>query len=94
VTGSVGTGTVGAGGGPGAPEGVPRWVEGGPAAAQQFGGLAVVGAQEPLELLGGQGADRQAGALVDGRAQLLQVLLVLVGVGSLVLAHVGLPSVS
>jgi hypothetical protein len=34
---------------------VPRWVQGGPAAAQQLGGLAGVGVQESLELLGGQG---------------------------------------
>jgi hypothetical protein len=62
----------------------------------------VVGGQEPLELLGGQGPDRQAGALVDRRAQLLGVLLVLVvvGVEALVvevvgvLAHVLLPSAS
>jgi hypothetical protein len=64
----------------------------------------VVGVQEPLEFLGGQGADRQAGALVDRRAQLLGVLLVLVVVavevlvlvviGVLVLAHVLLPSAS
>jgi hypothetical protein len=53
-----------------------------------------VGVQEALEFLGGQGADRQAGALVDRRAQLLGVLLVLVvvGVGVVVLAHVLLPS--
>jgi hypothetical protein len=53
-----------------------------------------VGVKEPLEFLCGQGADRQAGALVDRRANLLGVLLVLVvvwvGVG--VLAHVLLPS--
>jgi hypothetical protein len=62
----------------------------------------VVGVQEALELLGGQGPDRQAGALVDRRAQLLQVLLVVVAVevlvvevvGVVVLAHVGLPSAS
>jgi hypothetical protein len=61
----------------------------------------VVGVQEPLELLGGQGADRQAAALVDRRAQLLGVLLVLVAVevlvvvvGVVVLAHVLLPSAS
>jgi hypothetical protein len=62
-----------------------------------------VGVQEPLELLGGQGPDRQPGALVDRRAQLLQVLLVLVVVavevlvvvvGVVVLAHVLLPSAS
>jgi hypothetical protein len=46
--------------GRGTPDGVPRWVQGGPAAAQQLGRLVVVGVQEPLELLGGQGADRQA----------------------------------
>jgi hypothetical protein len=52
----------------------------------------LVGVQEPLELLGGQGPDRQAAALVDRRAELLGVLLVLVvvRVGVLVLAHVGL----
>jgi hypothetical protein len=56
----------------------------------------VVGVQEPLELLGGQGTNRQAAALVDRRAQLLGVLLVLiaVGVGVGVLAHVLLPSAS
>ena len=64
---------------------------GSPAAAQQPGGLVAVGVQEPLELLGGQGPDRQAGALVDRRAQLLQVLLV---VGVVVLAQVLLPSAS
>jgi hypothetical protein len=32
---------------------MPRWVEGGPAAAEPLGGLAVVGIQELLELLGG-----------------------------------------
>jgi hypothetical protein len=61
-----------------------------------------VGVQEPLELIGGQGADRQAAALVDRRAQLLGVLLVVVveAVEVLVvevvgvLAHVGLPSAS
>jgi hypothetical protein len=67
---------------------VRRWVQSGPAAAQQLGALALVGVQETLELLAGQGADRQAGAMVDRRAELLEVLLVLVGVG--VLAHVGL----
>jgi hypothetical protein len=61
----------------------------------------VVGVQEPLELLGGQGPDRQAGTLVDGRAQLLQVLLVVAVevlvaevVGVVVLAHMLLPSAS
>jgi hypothetical protein len=75
---------------------VLRVVEGGPAGAQQLDGLVGVGVQEPLELLGGQGADRQAGALVDRRAQLLQILLVLVRVGVRVgvLAHVLLPSAS
>jgi hypothetical protein len=74
------------------------WVQGGPAAAQQSGGLVGVGVQEPLELLGGQGPDRQAGALVDRRAQLLllvavEVLVVeVVGVGAL--AHLLLPSAS
>jgi hypothetical protein len=61
-----------------------------------------LGVQEPLELLGGQGADRQAAALVDRRAQLLGVLLVVVveAVEGLVvevvgvLAHMGLPSAS
>jgi hypothetical protein len=67
-----------------------RWVQGGPAAAQPLGGLVLVGVQEPLELLGGQGADRQAAALVDRRAQLLYVVFVGIGVG--VLAHVRLPS--
>jgi hypothetical protein len=69
-------------------------VKGGPAAAQLLGWLAGVGIKEPVQLLGGQGADRQAGALVDGRAELVEVLLVLVGVGVLVLAHVLLPSAS
>jgi hypothetical protein len=81
---------------------VPRWVQGGPAAAQQLGWLALVGIQEPLELLAGQGPDRQTSALVDRRAQLLQVLgipivvavevLVVEVVG--VLAHLLLPSAS
>jgi hypothetical protein len=61
-----------------------------------------VGVQEPLELLGGQGPDRQAAALVDRRAQLLQVLLVVVVAAVEVLvvevvrvrAHVLLPSAS
>jgi hypothetical protein len=53
-----------------------------------------VGVEELLELFGGEGADCQAGALVEGRAQLLQVVLVLVGVGVGVLAHVLLPSAS
>jgi hypothetical protein len=69
-------------------------VLGGRAAAQQLGGLAVVGVQEPLEFLGGQGTHRQAAALVDGRAQLLQVLLILVAVRVGMLAHVLLPSAS
>jgi hypothetical protein len=85
---------------------VPWWVKGGPAAAQQLGRLIGVGVQEALELLGGQGADRQAAALVDRRAQLLQVLvltiviavevlvLVVEVVGPLVLAHLLLPSAS
>jgi hypothetical protein len=84
---------------------MPRWVEGGPAAAQQLGRLAVVGAQEPLELLGGQGPDRQPAALVDRRAQPLQLLQVLVIAAVVVvevlvvevvgvLAHVRLPSAS
>jgi hypothetical protein len=60
-----------------------------------------VGVQEPLELLGDQGPDRQAAALVERRAQLLQVLVLIVAVvgvevlvGVLVLAHVLLPSAS
>jgi hypothetical protein len=60
-----------------------------------------VGVQEPLEFLGGQGTHRQAGALVDRRAQLLLVpvvvaveVLVVEVVGGLVLAHVLLPSAS
>jgi hypothetical protein len=81
---------------------VGRWVQGGAPAAQQLGWLAVVGVQEPLELLAGQGPDRQAGALVDRRAQLFGVLLVpeVVRVRVLVvevvgvLAHVLLPSSS
>jgi hypothetical protein len=58
----------------------------------------MVGVQEPLKLLGGQRPDRQAAALVDRRAQLLQVLVLIVlvvevvGVG--VLAHVLFPSAS
>jgi hypothetical protein len=51
--------------------------------------LVLVGVQELLELLGGQGPDRQAAALVDRRAQLFQVLLVVLVVGVGVLAHVG-----
>jgi hypothetical protein len=50
---SAGTAAVEAGGS-GDPRGVPPWVQGGPAAAQQLGGLADVGVQEPLELLGAQ----------------------------------------
>jgi hypothetical protein len=61
-----------------------------------------VGVQEPLELLGGQGPDRQAAALVDRHAQLFQVLLVVVVAAVEVLvvevvrvrAHVLLPSAS
>ena len=81
--------------GPGTPEGVPWWVEGGPAAAQQPGGLAGVGVQEPLELLAGQGTDRQAGALIDRAAELVvQVLAVEVLVVEVVgvLVHLLLPS--
>ena len=49
-----------------------------------------MGVQEPLELLGGQGPDRQAGALVEGRAQLLGVLvLVVVAAEVLVVEVVG-----
>jgi hypothetical protein len=55
----------------------------------------LVGVEELLELLGGQGTNRQAAALIDRRAQLLQVLLlVLVAVRVGVLAHVLLPSAS
>jgi hypothetical protein len=63
-----------------------------------LGRLVVVGVQEPLELLGGQRPHRQAAALVDRRAQLLQVIVVpAVGVEVLVevvgvLAHLLLPS--
>jgi hypothetical protein len=54
-----------------------------------------VGVQEPLELLGGQGSHRQAAALVDRRAQPLQILVfATMGVGIGVLAHVLLPSAS
>jgi hypothetical protein len=74
---------------------------GGPAAAQQVGRLVVVGVQEPLELLGGQRPHRQAVALVDRRAQCLQVIVVpLIGVQVLVvelvgvLVHLLLPSAS
>jgi hypothetical protein len=83
--------------GPGIPEPVVGWIEGGPAAAQPLGGLALVSVEELLELLGGQRANRQAAALIDRRAQLLQVLvlvLVAVRVGVGVLAHVLLPSAS
>jgi hypothetical protein len=81
---------------------VPWWVQRGPAAAQQLCWLAVVGVQEALELLGGQRPYRQASALVDRRAQLLQVLalIVVVAVEVLVvevvgvLAHLRLPSAS
>jgi hypothetical protein len=75
---------------------VARSIQGGPAAAQQLGGLVGVGVEEVLELFGGEGADGQAVALVEGRAQLLQVVLVLVGVGVGVgvLAHGLLPSAS
>jgi hypothetical protein len=80
-------------GGLGTPEGVLQWVQGGPAAAQQLGGLVDVGVQEPLELLGVQLPDGQPGALVDRAAELLvlvvvaiEVLVVVVGV--LGLAHV------
>jgi hypothetical protein len=41
--------------GPGTPGRVYRWVQGGPAAAQPLDGLASVGIEEVLELLGGQG---------------------------------------
>jgi hypothetical protein len=36
---------------------VPWWVQGGPAAAQQLGGLVGVDVEELLELVGGQGTD-------------------------------------
>jgi hypothetical protein len=79
--------------GSGDPEGVHWWLKVGPAAAQQLGGLVVVGVQEPLELLGGQGPNRQASALVDRRAELLQILVIVwLGIG--VLVHVLLPSAS
>jgi hypothetical protein len=72
---------------------VPWWVQGGPAAAQQPGGLAGVGVQEPLELLGVKFPHGQPVALVDGAAEVaVQVLVVVVGV--VVLAHVLLPSAS
>jgi hypothetical protein len=69
-------------------------VQGTPAAAEGLGRLAVVGVHEALELLGREGANRQAAAPIDGRAQLLYVLLGLVatGVGLGVLAHLLLPS--
>jgi hypothetical protein len=61
----------------------------------------MVSVQEPLEFLGGQGPDRQAAALVDRPAQLLQVLLILlvrlvvvVVVVVVVLAYAPLPSAS
>jgi hypothetical protein len=85
-------------------EGVLGLVEGGPAAAQQLRRLVMVGVQEALELLGGQGPDRQAAALVDRCAQLLRVLLVpvVIAVEVLVvevvrvrlLAHLPLPPAS
>ena len=74
----------------GEPDGVFGLVEGGPAAAQQPVRLVVVGVQEALEFLGGQRPDRQAAALVERRAQLLQVLLVVVvAAGVLVVEVVG-----
>jgi hypothetical protein len=92
--------------GSGDPKRISWWVQGGPAAAQQLGRLIGVGVQEPLELLGGQRPHRQAAALVDRRAQLLQTLVLVVSVvvavevlvvevvGAWVLAHVRLPSAS
>jgi hypothetical protein len=56
-----------------------------------------MGVQEPLELLAGQGTDRQAGALVDRAAELVvQVLAVQILVVEVlgVLAHLLLPSAS
>jgi len=55
-----------------------------------------VAVKEPLELLSGQRADRQAAAPVDRRANLLGVLLVLVVVRVEVgvLVHLLLPSAS
>jgi hypothetical protein len=80
---------------------VLQWVQGDPAAAQQLGGLADVGVQEPLELPGVQLPDGQPGALVDRAAELLVLVLVVVAVevlvvvvGVLGLAHVLLPSAS
>jgi hypothetical protein len=81
-------------------EGISRWIKGGPAAAQELGGLAGVGVQEPLELLGVQCPHGQPGALVDGAAVLVVLVLVAVDVlvvrvvGVLVLAHLLLPSAS
>jgi len=90
--GSAGWGSGGAGLARGGVEGTVRGCPGGSRAAQPLGGLASVDVEELLELLGGQGTDGQAVALVEGRAELLQVVLVLVGVG--VLAHGLLPSAS
>jgi hypothetical protein len=73
---------------------VPWRVEGGPAAAQPLGGLASVGVQEPLELLGRQLPHRQAAAMVDGPAEIVVQILVVEVVGVVVLAHVLLPSAS
>jgi hypothetical protein len=73
---------------------VARSIQRGPAAAQRLCGLVGVGVEELLELFGGEGTDCQAVALVEGRAQRLQVVLVLVGVGVGVLAHGLLPSAS
>jgi hypothetical protein len=55
-------------------ERVAQSIQGGPAAAQRVGELVGLGVQEPLELFSGQGANRKAAALVDRRAQLLQVV--------------------
>jgi hypothetical protein len=79
---------------PGNPDGVPWWVQGGPAAAQELGGLVGVDLHEPLELLGIQFPDSQPVALVDRPATLIIQVLAgeVVGIG--VLAHVLLPSAS
>jgi hypothetical protein len=74
--------------------GVPRWAQGGPAAAKELGGLAGVGVQQPLELLGRQLPHRQAVAVVDGSAEVVVQVLVVEVVGVVVLAQVLLPSAS
>jgi hypothetical protein len=80
--------------------GLGWWVQGGPAAAQQLDGLAGVGVQEPLELLGVQLPHGQAGALVDRAAELVVLIvlavevLVVEVVGVVMLAHLLLPPAS